>query len=107
METTPRGVNPQIFALKFQPDVYNPAIIETNLFYLLLTSSSNFHTLLEIRHYENFLSSGYHCFDIAKAYVTHLLKAISEGVHLNRSLQVPSTSFTYLHPPQSYNFTVT
>jgi hypothetical protein len=107
METTYRDVITQIFALKLQPDVNNPAMIDTNLFYLLLSSSSTFHILPEMRHYENFLSSGFHSFVIVKAYVSRLLRALPEGVYLNRSLQVPSTFLIFLHPPQSYYFRAT
>jgi hypothetical protein len=85
METTSRDVIAQLFAFKFQSDVNNPAITDTNLFYLLLTSSSTFHALPEIRHYENFLSSGFHSFVIVKACVFHLLKALLEGEYLYRS----------------------
>jgi hypothetical protein len=45
IETTSSDVSPQIFAVKFQPDVNTT--IETNLIYLRLTSSSTFYTLLE------------------------------------------------------------
>ena len=79
METTSRDVNPQIFAVKFQPDMNT--IIETNLLYLRLTSSSAFYTLLEIR-IRKFVLEWFPLIHNCECFnVSHLMKAVSDRLH--------------------------